>query len=86
MSGFVIALFFVWRRTGLMAALSRVRHHPLLAFCLLFVLVFSTVVGMATTNLGSLARYRAPMMPFYGALLMALVPVAGSARRRTTKA
>jgi hypothetical protein len=43
--------------------------RPVLAFCLLFVIVMSLGVGLATANLGSLSRYRTPMMPFYAAAL-----------------
>ncbi len=48
---------------------------PSLIFCIVFVLAFGTGVGLATTNLGTLSRYRIPMMPFYGALIMMLLPL-----------
>jgi hypothetical protein len=44
-------------------------EHPVLAFCTLFVLVMSLGVGLATPNLGSLSRYRTPMMPFFAIAL-----------------
>lgn len=37
-----------------------------------FVLIFGTAVGLATTNLGTLSRYRAPLMPFWVFLLLEL--------------
>lgn len=44
---------------------------PALVFCAAFVICFGMVVGVFTANLGSLSRYRMPMMPFYvGALLL----------------
>jgi hypothetical protein len=45
---------------------------PLLVFSGVFVLVFAIAVGLATSNLGSLSRYRMPMMPFYATMLLLL--------------
>jgi hypothetical protein len=45
---------------------------PLLVFSLVFVLVFGVGIGLAAMNLGSLSRYRAPLMPFYVTLLLVL--------------
>lgn len=49
-----------------------VRNHPALLFAAVLVLAFGTSVGLATKNLGTLSRYRVPMMPIYvaGALLL----------------
>lgn len=46
--------------------------HPLLVFSLLFVVGFGSIVGISTTNIGTLSRYRVPMMPFYAVLLAVL--------------
>lgn len=48
------------------------RTHPILMFSAVFVLTFGTAVGLASTNLGSLSRYRAPFMPFYLAFVVLL--------------
>lgn len=58
-----------------------IRLSPLLVFCLVFTAVFGTAVGLASTNLGSLSRYRAPMMPFFVALLLLLPKLAPAARK-----
>jgi hypothetical protein len=57
----------------------RVRHvieallrSPLLSFCVVFTLSFAIAVGLATTNLGTLSRYRMPMMPWYALALVLL--------------
>lgn len=55
------------------------RRNALFSLCLTFVAVFSIALGISTTNLGTLARYRAPMMPFYA---MALVGVSAVVRRQ----
>lgn len=45
---------------------------PLLLGSAVFVLFFSVAVGLATKNLGSLSRYRMPMIPFYVLLILLL--------------
>ena len=56
-----------WRQT-----LRLIMSHPLLIFCVIFVGIFGALVGISTTNTGTLSRYRIPMMPFYGVLLVVL--------------
>lgn len=46
----------------------------LVAFALTFVIVTGIAVGLASTNLGTLARYRAPLMPMFAALLVLRQP------------
>jgi hypothetical protein len=68
-----------WSRTR--AALMR---SPPLVFAFVFILFFSIAVGLATSNLGSLSRYRVPMMPFYAtALLVLLRHVRGAPQRHS---
>ena len=56
--------------------LSRVRRQimddPFLVFCMVFVLALGVAVGLASTNLGTLSRYRAPILPFLALMLFAL--------------
>lgn len=56
-----------WRKS-----VALVVGHPLLMFSVVFVLIFGAIVGISTTNIGTLSRYRIPMMPFYGLLLAVL--------------
>lgn len=39
-------------------------HRMLLYFCFVFVLVLGFVIGVTTFNLGTIARYRVPALPF----------------------
>lgn len=64
----LIALF----RRPLSATLSQIVTTPALAFCLAFVLIMAVGVGLTTTNLGTLSRYRMPLMGFYVILLVSL--------------
>lgn len=45
---------------------------PLLLFSLAFVIIFGVAVGLVTTNMGTLSRYRLPLMPFYVTMVLAL--------------
>ncbi len=51
-------------------ALRSIRESPLMLFCITFVACFAVAVGLATSNLGSLSRYRVPMMPFYATVIL----------------
>jgi hypothetical protein len=64
---FMVAVF----RHRLLGLIPKIATSPTLAFCALFVLSFGVGVGLTTTNLGTLSRYRTPMVPFFGVLLMA---------------
>lgn len=60
------------RRRRWRTVVAEIRRSPELAFCAAFALVLAVGTGLATSNLGTLSRYRAPMMPFFFALLMVL--------------
>lgn len=61
------ALFLVVSRPPLRARLPRA---PLFLPSLVFVLVFCLMVGLTTLNLGSVSRYRLPLLPFFVALIV----------------
>lgn len=56
--------------------LGRVRRQimddPFLVFCLVFVIAFGIAVGLTSTNMGTLSRYRSPILPFFAVLLFVL--------------
>jgi hypothetical protein len=63
------------------AAYRFIRQQPILVFCAVFSLIMGLGVGLASTNLGTLSRYRMPMMPF---LWVVVTVVAASARVATS--
>ena len=75
--------------------LGRVRREvlndPFLVFCLVFVIAFGIAVGLTSTNLGTLSRYRSPILPFFAILLFVLQrprrapEVTSDARRQTPR-
>lgn len=72
-------------RKRILRSIEALIDRPALAFCAVFVLTLAIGIGLTTTNLGTLSRYRAPFMPFFATLLFAL----GAASRRvvvTTRA
>lgn len=58
-------------KRGWRAMLKQVLNSPVLAFCVVFTLAFGLGVGLGTTNMGTLSRYRMPLMPFWATLLVA---------------
>ncbi len=86
----LIALWFKmfkvrpWRQS-----LKMVMTSPLLVFCVGFCVIFGAAVGVSSTNIGTLSRYRVPMMPFYTLALLVLAGqlqlVTGGARQAVAK-
>jgi hypothetical protein len=70
------ALTFLFARILFTRNLGNVRRQvadePFLVFCVVFVIAFGIAVGLASNNLGTLSRYRAPLLPFFVALLLVL--------------
>jgi hypothetical protein len=73
MTFFVVFTGLALYRGGLRGTFAEVLRRPFLGFCAVFVLLFGTGVGLATTNLGSLVRYRMPLIPFFAMLLLTLL-------------
>ncbi|MGH7174030.1 MAG: hypothetical protein ACRELG_27475 [Gemmataceae bacterium] len=49
---------------------GRLLQEPLFPTCLVFVILFGVGIGVSTPNLGTLSRYRIPLIPFFAALLI----------------
>ena len=64
-------LLFVISRTGLFRSLKILFTEPYVLLCLLFCILFATLIGLSTSNFGTLGRYRIPIVPLYiGALML----------------
>lgn len=59
-------------RFGPVETWKSIRQNPALMFCLAFSVVTGVGVGITSTNLGSLSRYRSPLMPFLATMLVVL--------------
>lgn len=57
---------------NLLAVRRQIMEDPFLVFCVVFVITFGVAVGLASTNLGTLSRYRSPIVPFFAVLLFVL--------------
>lgn len=75
----MLVVKILWVKTlynrGIRGTWRLLRSSPVLVFCMVFVLLFSLGVGLTTTNLGTLSRYRVPMMPMYLLVLLMAVPL-----------
>lgn len=65
----VILLCVSVRRIGVVRWLKYVTSEPWLLFCAAYVLIFGVAVGLGSTNVGSLSRYRVPMMGYYAMMV-----------------
>jgi hypothetical protein len=78
------------RQHGIRGIFARLQQSPFLLMCAVVTLVGCTFVGLVTLNFGSLARYRVPFLPFYGALVAVLStrtsPVSSTAAQRASAA
>lgn len=81
MTWLLILFFQAFWGSGFARAINFIIQEPVLMFCVTFVLVLALGTGLSTANLGALSRYRAPMMPFFLFLLLAV-----RAERRSTDA
>lgn len=81
MTWLLVLFFQAFWGSGFRRALNFVTREPVLMFCVAFVVVLALGTGLSTSNLGALSRYRAPMMPFFLFLLLAV-----RAERLTTEA
>ncbi|MEZ4235944.1 MAG: hypothetical protein R3F59_07225 [Myxococcota bacterium] len=62
-------------------AVGQVLTNPALAFCAAFALPLALGVGLVSNNLGTLSRYRCPMVPYQTILLVVLTVGATAAAR-----
>ncbi|HVH43904.1 MAG TPA: hypothetical protein VM925_16235 [Labilithrix sp.] len=82
-----ILVVVVARRHGIRGLYGRVMARPPFVAALVFTLSFGAAVGLTTTNLGTLSRYRLPLVPMYAGVLLAMrarkaSPAAASEARR----
>lgn len=68
----LLFVYLGWRRRGWSKLVGFVWARPLFMFCLAFTVLFGTGIGLATTNMGTLSRYRIPMMPFWVTMVLVL--------------
>ena len=67
---FLFARIFFTRNLG--SVRRQIVNDPFLVFCAVFVVAFGIAVGLTSTNLGTLSRYRSPILPFFAVMLFVL--------------
>ena len=68
----LILLFLGLRRNGAVSSLRALLSEPVVLFCLAYFAIFGVAVGISTGNIGSISRYRAPLLAFYGVFIVFL--------------
>ena len=56
---------FVIIKVGILKFAKYFTINPIIFLCLLYSIIFASLVGISTVNFGTLARYRIPVIPFY---------------------
>ncbi|MEW6434124.1 MAG: hypothetical protein AB1730_21695 [Myxococcota bacterium] len=70
---YLLVLFIqVLRRRRWSGLVATIGGSPAMMFCFVFAFALALGTGLASSNLGTLSRYRAPMMPFFFTLLLVL--------------
>ena len=85
MTVITVLLLTAFKRLGLRGTVAAIFDSPFLLMCALVTVVGCTFVGLTTLNFGSLSRYRAPFLPFYGTLLAVLSEVPAPIRAAVTR-
>ncbi|MEM6930917.1 MAG: hypothetical protein AAF602_28540 [Myxococcota bacterium] len=80
------ATIWLFVRTRTRDILRSFVTYPGLAFCLAFVVLLGVPVGLTAANLGTLSRYRIPLVPFQFVLIIGVAATAAVARRAQTPA
>lgn len=84
----MMGIIFLWWRVIRIRPLVKTAQlalsSPVLMFSVAFCIIFGIAVGVSSTNMGTLSRYRVPMMPFYALTLLVLCmpPNAAPSTRR----
>jgi hypothetical protein len=62
----------VWAAWKLRVAgsIKLLKEYPVVGFLVVFVVVLGLATGATSSNLGTLSRYRMPLMPFFGCFLL----------------
>jgi hypothetical protein len=82
----LVLLIRVLYRRGLPSLWSAVVSQPMHVFSLTYMLLFGVGIGLTTTNLGTLSRYRMPLIPFLWSFVLVLGADAAAGSRAPTLA
>ncbi len=67
---YILYLFLLILRSG---TFKTILQNPLVAFCLIFSIIFAFAIGFSTSNFGTLVRYKIPAIPFFITALFILI-------------
>ncbi|HEX8272056.1 MAG TPA: hypothetical protein VF615_05360 [Longimicrobiaceae bacterium] len=78
----LLTLRMLGRFRGRPGLFRSVLRAPMFTTCLVFVALYGIAVGASTPNLGSISRYRLPLIPFFVGMLAIVENQADEMRRR----
>ncbi len=67
-----IMLYLVLVRRGVRRCIQDIRQSRLLSFCFVFTVLLAIGVGFTSSNMGTLSRYRMPLIPFFVVIMAVL--------------
>ncbi len=82
-TAFALVSLWVLLRRGPLGSLRATLASPPLVFASVFTITYGVAVGLATTNYGTLSRYRLPLVPFFAVYLASLARETQRAPQRT---
>ncbi|RZJ95454.1 MAG: hypothetical protein EOO60_00275 [Hymenobacter sp.] len=82
---FLLFTLRIFKHTGVRATLSLISQTPVLLMCFIFSLIFAASVAITSSNFGTLARYKIPLIPFYLSGLYILQSIAVERTRPRTQ-
>ena len=68
----LITLFVIWK-AGFFKFIRTIFSDPFVFLCIFYALIFAALVGLSTSNFGTLGRYRIPIVPFYLTGILAIL-------------
>ena len=68
----LLLTIFIFLRRGIFKTLVKICSNQLIFICFSFSILFAILIGLTCFNYGSLVRYKLPIMPFYGFMLILL--------------
>lgn len=74
-STFLFFWLYLLKKVGVVRLFNHTTSTPVVLFSFIFVIVFAVAVGLAAPNLGTLSRYRIPMVPIHALFLSFSVPM-----------
>lgn len=85
MTVLLVLLILALKRLGVTRSAKIIYRSPTLFACSVMTVILGVGVGLATPNIGTLSRYRSPMMPFWIVIIGVLYTLSTTSARTFTR-